>query len=253
MHITLLGTGTSQGNPVIGCNCKVCNSGDPRDIRLRSSILIKHKSIHIVIDTGPDFRQQMLRSHNTKLDAVLFTHHHKDHIAGLDDIRPYNYQQKKAMQVYADERVLGALRSEFAYAFETDKYPGVPNIILNKIANTPFFIDNIKLVPIQIMHYKLPILGYRIENLTYITDASFISEVEIKKLKGTEILIINALRHSPHISHYNLEESLKLINKIKPRKAFLTHISHGLGTYKDLAKLLPKNIRPAYDGLSFNL
>ena len=249
MEVSFLGTGTSQGNPVIGCSCSVCKSSDPRDKRLRSSILVKTDKLQFVIDTGPDFRYQMIRENIKILDAVLFTHQHKDHIAGLDDVRPFNYRQKKAMNVYAENNVLEALRREYAYAFELSKYPGVPNIILNQIDENPFEINNITIQTIRLLHHKLPILGFRIGSFSYLTDASNISESEFEKLKGTKTLVVNALRHSPHISHFNLKQSLETIKKINPERTFLTHISHGLGTHRRINQLLPNNISAAYDKL----
>ncbi len=247
MKITFLGTGTSQGVPVIACKCDVCKSSDEKDKRLRSSVMIETQGTTIVIDTGPDFRQQMLRENVEKLDAVIFTHEHKDHIAGLDDVRSFNYIQKKPMDIYAQERVNDALKREYAYVFAEDKYPGVPQLNLYNIDNKEFKISNVTIIPIEVMHISLPIFGYRINDFTYITDANFISEEEKLKIKGSKILVINALRKKKHFSHFCLSEALELINKIKPEKAYITHISHQMGLTKDIKKELPKNVAFAYD------
>ena len=247
MKITFLGTGTSQGVPVIACKCKVCKSSDEKDKRLRSSIMIETKGTTIVIDTGPDFRQQMLRENVEKLDAVIFTHEHKDHIAGLDDVRSFNYIQKKAMDVYSLKRVNEALKREYAYVFAKDKYPGVPQLNLHNIDNKEFKINNVTIIPIGVMHISLPIFGYRIKDFTYITDASFISDEEKLKIKGSKILVVNALRKKKHFSHFCLSEALELINEIKPDKAYLTHVSHQMGLTKDIQKELPENVSLAYD------
>ena len=247
MKITFLGTGTSQGVPVIACKCKVCQSPDEKDKRLRSSVMIETQDTTIVIDTGPDFRQQMLREKVEKLDAVIFTHEHKDHIAGLDDVRSFNYIQKKAMDVYALKRVTEALKREYAYVFADDKYPGVPQLNLHNIDNEKFKIKNVKITPIKVMHISLPIFGYRINDFTYITDANFISEEEKLKIKGSKILVINALRKKKHFSHFCLSEALELINEMKPEKAYITHISHQMGLTKDIQKELPANVSLAYD------
>ncbi len=247
MKITFLGTGTSQGVPVIACKCKVCKSSDEKDKRLRSSIMIETQGTTIVIDTGPDFRQQMLRENVEKLDAVIFTHEHKDHIAGLDDVRSFNYIQKKAMDVYALKRVNEALKREYAYAFAKDKYPGVPQLNLHNIDNKEFKINNVTIIPIKVMHISLPIFGYRIKDFTYITDASFISDEEKLKIKGSKILVVNALRKKKHFSHFCLSEALELIKEIKPEKAYLTHVSHQMGLTKDIKKELPANVALAYD------
>jgi phosphoribosyl 1,2-cyclic phosphate phosphodiesterase len=253
MRATFLGTGTSQGVPVITCRCAVCTSEDPRDQRLRTSVLLSTEDAHVVIDTGPDFRQQMLRGKVPRLDAVVFTHEHKDHIAGLDDIRAYNYSQKQKIPVYCTERVEGALRREFAYAFEEPEYPGIPEIELVRISEGPFQVASIELMPIAVMHQRMPVLGYRWGGFTYITDANFISEEEKSKIYGSEILVLNALRHDVHPSHYNLEQALRLVEEIQPERAYFTHISHQLGMHREVEATLPTNVFLAYDGLTLEL
>jgi phosphoribosyl 1,2-cyclic phosphate phosphodiesterase len=249
MKITFLGTGTSQGIPVIACNCKVCKSVDMYDKRLRSSIKIDVHGKTLVIDTGPDFRQQMLRENVTNVDAILFTHEHKDHIAGLDDIRSYNYLNQIPMDVYAEERVYEALKREFAYIFAEKKYPGIPQVNFHIISENEFDLMGIHIVPIRVMHYHLPILGFRIHDFTYITDANFISKDEIQKIKGTKHLILTGLRKQKHISHFALSESLKLIEELNPERGYITHISHQLGLHKEIQNELPSNVILAYDGL----
>lgn len=250
---TFLGTGTSQGVPVIACPCKICNSINPKNNRLRSSLLVSVDDKNLVIDTGPDFRQQMLVNKVQMIDAVFFTHEHKDHIAGLDDVRAFNYRSKVDMQVYATEQVEMALKREFSYAFEEDKYPGVPKIKLDNIYDHPILFNGVEVVPIDVMHYKMPVKAFRIGGLTYITDANFVSDEEIKKIEGSEILIINALRKEKHISHFNLEEALAFIERINPKKAYLTHISHLLGDHHQVSNELPDNVFLAYDGLELEL
>lgn len=253
MKITFLGTGTSQGIPVITCNCDVCSSRDKKDNRLRTSVLIETKNTNIVIDTGPDFRQQMLREKVKKLDAVLFTHEHKDHISGLDDIRSYNYVQQKPMDVYGQQRVLEALKQEFAYVFSELKYPGIPQVILHEINTNIFTVNDVPVLPVPVMHLKLPILGFRIGNFGYITDANYISEESKKLLSGLDVLVINALRIKKHISHFNLQEALAIAGELKPKKTFLTHISHHLGKQEDILKMVPTGVEPAYDGLRISI
>lgn len=250
MKITFLGTGTSQGVPVIACNCEVCQSADPKDKRLRSSVLIETQGKTFVIDTGPDFRQQMLRQQVQQLDAVLFTHEHKDHIAGLDDVRAFNYRQQKPMPVYGNKQVLEALKREFAYAFAKKKYPGVPAIILHQIKKGNIWVEGIEFTAIETLHYKLPILCYRIQDFVYITDTNYISATEKEKLKNAKVLVVNALRQSEHVSHYNLKQALELIDELKPEKAYLTHVSHLMGKTADVSKQLPDNVEFAFDGLS---
>lgn len=251
LKIEFLGTGTSQGVPVITCDCEVCISSDLKDKRLRSSIAIKKGQTQIVIDSGPDFRQQMLRAEIKHLDAIVFTHGHKDHIAGMDDVRAYNFRAQKPMEVYCDDLVFESLKREYHYVFdEAFKYPGIPKIERYRIDKSSVFeIGELKLIPIEVMHYKLPVLGFRVDNFTYITDANYISEEEKEKIKGTEILVVNALRKEKHISHFNLAEALALIDEINPKKAYLTHISHLMGTHNDVTKELPNNVEIAYDGL----
>ncbi len=245
MKITFLGTGTSQGVPVIACKCDVCSSSDSKDKRLRSSVLIELNGQNLLIDAGPDFRQQMLRAKIEKLDAVLLTHEHKDHIGGLDDVRAFNYVMKKACDIYAEKRVHSAIKREYAYVFAELKYPGIPKMNLHEIAEETFFIGTVAIEPIRIFHHKLPILGFKIGNCAYLTDTNLV--LETKKLEGLDVLIINALRKEKHISHFSLAESLELIKKVKPKKAFLTHISHLMGKHEVESKALPENVFFAFD------
>jgi phosphoribosyl 1,2-cyclic phosphate phosphodiesterase len=254
MKITFLGTGTSQGIPVIACTCKVCSSEDLKDKRFRSSVLIEFDDQALVIDTGPDFRSQMLANKVQRLDAVLFTHEHKDHFAGLDDIRPFNFKQQASISVFASERVEQAIKREYHYIFSEKKYPGIPEINLNRIDLNPFFIcEGLKIIPIEVKHYLMPVLGFRINNFTYITDAKTIELQEIEKIKGTEVLVINALRIETHPAHFNLDEALQFIDLIKPKKAFLTHISHLFGTHSEIEKMLPENVFVSHDGLKIDV
>lgn len=248
-----MGTGTSQGVPLIACKCPVCISNDPKDKRLRTSILIESNSTTFVIDTGPDFRQQMLREKVTKMDAVIFTHEHKDHIAGLDDIRAFNFILKKRIPVYAELRVQEAIRREFAYIFADYKYPGIPEIDFHNIENIPFSIEGIPVLPIRVMHFNLPVYGFRFQDFVYVTDANAISSEEKEKIRGCKIMVINALRRQAHVSHFNLAQALELIDELKPEKAYLTHISHQLGKHEEVEKELPENVFQAYDGLKLEL
>ena len=254
MKLTFLGTGTSQGVPVIACDCGVCLSADIRDKRLRSSVMITINNLNYLIDCGPDFRQQMLREEIQDIRAILFTHEHKDHIAGMDDVRAFNFKHQKDMDVYCDMNVQKALLREFPYVFSDNKYPGVPEVNIHQInSNESFNIDGNLFTPIEVMHYKLPVLGFRVNDLTYITDAKTISRKEIEKIKGTRVLVINALRISEHISHFNLNEALSFINEVKPEVAYLTHVSHLMGRSEDVEKQLPDQVILAYDGLQVDI
>lgn len=253
MKFTFLGTGTSQGVPVIACPCEVCQSKDIKDNRLRTSGMLECGGKTIVVDTGPDFRQQMLREQVKSLDAVVFTHPHKDHIAGLDDVRAFNFLLGRAMDIFADAHTIKELKREFEYVFAEKKYPGIPELVMNQIATAPFLIGNIVVQPIPVMHYKLPVLGFRIGNFAYITDANYISDSSMKLLEGVETLVLNALRIEPHISHFNLEEAIEVVKLLQPKKAYFTHISHLLGKHSKISKILPQNIELAYDGLKIDV
>jgi phosphoribosyl 1,2-cyclic phosphate phosphodiesterase len=255
MQVTITGSGTSQGVPVIGCECKVCKSKDKKDKRFRCSVHISYKGKSIVIDTGPDFRQQMLNAEIKSLDAVLFTHEHKDHVAGLDDVRPFNFSQKKPIDIYCTDHVFNALKREFHYIFDPKfQYPGIPKINRYSIKkNENISIADIDIEPIEVMHYKLPVLGFKIDGFAYITDAKTIEDSQKKKLNNLDVLVINALRIKQHMSHFNLEEAIELIKELKPKKAILTHISHFMGIHQDVQKKLPENIYLAYDGLKIKL
>lgn len=254
MKITFLGTGTSQGVPVIGCDCAVCTSSNKKDNRLRTSIWIETPEANIVIDTGPDFRYQMLRANVRKLDAVVFTHSHKDHIAGLDDVRAYNYFQQKAMDVYATTHTQDALRREFEYVFNNKDYPGIPQLNLHTILpDEPFVINGLEILPIRVMHYHMEVLGFRIKDFTYITDANYIAPKELNKIQGSKVLVLNALRREPHISHYTLEEAIEIAKLVGAGDTYFTHISHQLGMHDEVSKELPQGIHLAYDGLTLEL
>ena len=234
---------------MIGCSCAVCTSLNPKDKRLRSSIVVESSTTTIVVDTTPDFRCQMLRIHNNKLDAVLFTHPHKDHIAGLDDIRAYNYFQRQPMDVYANALTAEALKREFAYVFADKKYPGIPQINLQTIDETPFDIGDINIQPFTVWHHKMPVLGFRFGKFTYITDANKIDNPVKEKLKGSDVIVLNALRNEQHISHFTLNEAIALVEELQIPNAYFTHISHQLGKHDDVEKTLPPGIHLGYDGL----
>jgi phosphoribosyl 1,2-cyclic phosphate phosphodiesterase len=251
VKVTILGSGTSQGVPVIACECAVCHSLDYRDKRLRVSVHLEIEGKSYIIDSGPDFRQQVLRERIKKLDALIFTHEHKDHTAGMDDIRAFNFSQHKDMPLYAEERVLEQLKREYSYIFENLSYPGIPRVELHPITEAPFQIDGIPFIPIRAYHHKLPVLGFRVGNFTYITDANAIPEDEKEKIKGSEIIVLNALRHEPHISHFSLPEAVHLLEELAPKQAYLTHISHLLGFHGQVEPTLPPYIKLAYDGLKF--
>ena len=251
VKITFLGTGTSQGVPVIACDCDTCRSEDPRDKRLRASLLLESDGVTLLFDAGPDFRQQMLRENVKRLDAIIITHEHKDHIAGMDDVRAFNYKSQDAIDIYAEERVQKAIKREFSYVFAEYKYPGIPEMRLNPIPEYGFSVNGIDIIPVRIRHLNLEIYGFRIGNFAYITDANYISEESKNKIIGVKYLVINALRKEKHISHFNLREALDFIRQISPKRAFITHISHQMGLTKQVAEELPPGIMLAYDGLSF--
>lgn len=253
MIVTFLGTGTSQGVPVIACDCEVCHSLDFRDKRLRVSVHLQIGNKSLIIDSGPDFRQQVLRERIKTLDAVLFTHEHKDHTAGLDDIRAFNFKQDQAMPLYARPAVLEQLKREFAYIFSEHQYPGIPRVQLHPIDNQPFFFEDIGIIPIEVFHYRLPVYGFRIGDFTYITDANLIAEAELEKIKGSRVIVLNALRREAHISHFTLDQAVELIGQLQPEKAYLTHISHQMGRHSEVEKLLPPHVHLAYDGLKIEL
>ena len=253
MNVTFLGTGTSQGVPVIGCSCEVCQSLDFRDKRLRTSLHIHVDGQSIVIDTGPDFRQQMLREQIARLDAVIFTHAHRDHTAGLDDVRAYNFLQEMNMPVYGSSATLDQLKIEYAYAFSGHNYPGIPRLTLKKIGDEAFTINGTSILPLPVLHLQLPVFGFRIKNFSYITDAKFIPDETLERMRGTEVLVLNALQRDAHISHFNLDEALKVVEIINPKRAFFTHISHRLGTHRDVTEELPDHVSLAFDGLQIEL
>ena len=253
LDITILGSGTSTGVPLIGCNCEVCTSTNAKNKRLRTSIKISSPTTTVVIDTTPDFRYQMLRTHTTKIDAVVFTHPHRDHYAGLDDIRPFNYFSQKSMAIYANEITQVAIKRDFYYAFEKDKEDGLPEMILHTINKDAFTIGDIPFIPIHVMHRDMPVLGFRIGDFTYITDANFIPETEMEKIKGSKVFILNALRKQTHPTHYNLEQALEVAAALDIPKVYFTHFSHQIGLHEEVEANLPKGIHLAYDGMQFSI
>lgn len=252
LKITFLGTGTSSGVPLIGCDCAICTSADPKDNRLRSSILVESATTTLVVDTGPDFRYQMLREKVKKLDAVVFTHPHRDHMAGLDDVRAYNFFQKKHIDIYADSLTEEAIRRDFYYAFADTKYPGIPELNLITISDQPFVVGDIPVIPIKVWHMKMPVLGFRFGPFTYITDANRIEEQEKDKIRDSEILVLNALRKQQHISHFTLGEAVDLVQELRVPLAYFTHMSHQIGLHADIEAELPDNIHLAWDGMVLN-
>ena len=250
--LIFLGTGTSQGVPMIGCNCDVCRSPDPHDKRLRASAFVEYEGLEILIDAGPDFRYQMLRENISHVDAILLTHNHKDHTGGLDNIRAFNYIEKKATQIYCEKYVEDSLRKEYSYAFAENRYPGAPDWKIHLIDEKPFSINGVEIIPIRGKHYKLPVLGYRFGKLAYCTDMNQIPEEEFEKLKGLDHFIINCVRRGRHISHFSLEGALEVAAKVGAKNTWLTHLSHQLPKYQELAAELPEGVHPAYDGLILN-
>jgi phosphoribosyl 1,2-cyclic phosphate phosphodiesterase len=254
LKITFLGTGTSQGVPVIACPCAICQSDDPRDKRLRTAAMVEMEGNTFIIDAGPDFRQQLLRAKVKEVTAILMTHEHNDHIIGMDDVRPLNFLQKKAMSVYAEKRVQEELQTRFAYIFAENPYPGAPRIDLKEvIQDQDIQVERSIITPIRAWHGQLPVFGYRFGDFTYLTDLNRIEQTELKKVKGTKILALDALHHNKHHSHLNLEEALALIERIQPDQAYLIHISHRMGLYEEIQKQLPANVALAYDGLQVEL
>ncbi|HAH25120.1 MAG TPA: MBL fold metallo-hydrolase [Prolixibacteraceae bacterium] len=249
MKITFLGTGTSQGVPVVACQCPVCLSENPKDKRLRASVMIETDSQCLVVDAGPDFRQQMLTHKVRHLNGILLTHEHTDHIFGLDDIRAFNWVQKQPTDIYAEERVQIAIRRIFDYVFAFYQYPGIPQMHLHLLENKPFRIGDLDVVPIRGYHYKLPVFGFRFGKLAYVTDVNRLDNEELEKLRGLDILVLNALRKDEHISHFNLQQALEIIAEVKPEKAYLTHLSHQMGFHNEVQEELPENVFIAYDGL----
>lgn len=248
MKVTLLGTGTSQGVPVVGCQCAVCRSDNPKDHRLRTAAFVEVDGQHILLDAGPDLRMQLLRANITRVDAVLVTHEHKDHLAGLDDIRPIYFMMKEPIHIHTLPRVLKVIRKDYDYAFRQHPYPGVPSFVLHPVSNEPFRVGDVEITPIHVRHLTLPILGYRIQDMAYITDGSFIAETELQKLTELKLLVINALRIKEHYSHFNLQQALAIIERLQPERAVITHVSHEMGLYEEVRRDLPPNVEIGYDG-----
>lgn len=253
MKITFLGTGTSQGVPVIACDCKVCRSEDSKDKRLRSSVLIESDSHVFLIDAGPDFRQQMLRENVKRVDAIFLTHEHADHVLGLDDIRSFNWVMSQPMRIYAEERVQKVIRRIFSYVFADFRYPGIPEMLLQPITGVPLIVDGVTIIPIRAYHYRLPVYGFRIGQFAYLTDFNSIDEGEAEKLQNLDVLVLDALRKEKHLSHNSLDEALALVKRLKPKRAYFTHMSHQMGLHREISLELPENVFFAYDGLKVEL
>ncbi len=251
VKITFLGTGTSQGVPVIACECTTCQSADSRDKRLRTSLLIESATTTIVIDAGPDFRQQMLSAKVGRLDAILVTHEHKDHVGGMDDVRAFNFKSRDAVSIYAEARVQKAIKREYEYVFDDKQYPGVPRFRLIDIPDYQFNIGDIRIIPVRVFHGNLQIYGFRIGDLAYITDANYIPAESMDRLIGVKKFVINALRKETHISHFSLRQAIEIARQISPRKSYITHIGHQMGLYEEVSKELPADVMLAYDGLTF--
>lgn len=253
LRVAVLGSGTSQGVPVIACPCEVCHSPDPRDKRLRSAVMVETNGQVIVVDTGPDFRQQMLRERVTRLDAILFTHQHKDHTAGLDDVRAFNFIRKQPANIYAEQRVIESLKYEFAYVFKEAPYPGIPKLNITAIDTSAFYIGPTRIIPIRGYHHKLPVLGFRMGDFVYLSDVNYIPETEHQKIQGAQIMILDALRHQEHISHFNVKQATAFAQRMQVPHTYFTHISHGLGFHALEDKKLPEGIHLAADGMRFEL
>ncbi|MCX6240587.1 MAG: MBL fold metallo-hydrolase [Bacteroidetes bacterium] len=253
LKVTFLGTGTSIGVPVITCDCPVCQSSDPHDKRMRTSVMLEVNGFTFVIDCGPDFRIQMLRENVNNLDAVIFTHEHRDHIAGLDDIRAFNYVLNKKIDIYGTRQVMEAIQTEFPYIFSESRYFGAPQLTIHPIDEKPFTVRNVEFIPIKVLHEKLPVTGFRVGDFTYITDASFIPEKELEKIKGSKVIVLNALRNSRHVSHFSVGEAVDILTKLNPEAAYLTHLSHFVGLHDEVNSKLPDFIRLAFDGLTLSI
>lgn len=253
LTITFLGTGTSTGIPMVACNCEVCTSTDPANTRLRSSIMVQSDTTTIVVDATPDFRYQMLREKVKRIDAVLLTHSHKDHVAGVDDTRPFQFFSQKPTEIYANKSTLEGVKNEIPYAFKESKYPGIPKVNLHELSLDPFTIGDIRIIPVLVWHHKMPVFGFRFGRFTYITDANRIDEAEKRKIEGSEIIVLNALRNEPHLSHFTLQEAVSLVKELNIPTAYFTHISHQLGLHKAVNAILPKGISLAYDGLKIRI
>lgn len=247
--VIFLGTGTSSGVPMLGCDCPVCRSADARDKRLRCSVYVEYEGLKLLVDAGPDFRAQLLRENIRHVDAVLLTHHHKDHTGGLDDVRSFNYFEQRAFPVYCEKYVEESLRREYSYAFEEHPYPGAPRFEIHNITEASFAVDGVEIVPVRALHYKLPVLGFRFGKFGYLTDASSITDAEIEKFRGVDFFVINTIRYEKHISHFNVAEAMQVIEKVGARQSFFTHLSHQLPPHETFCAALPVGIAPAFDGM----